>query len=167
MKRREFLTTVAKIGIVGSPLLGSSGCGSLLHSERVGQPHSRDLDWNVVALDGLGLILFFVPGIVAFAVDFMTGAIYLPSEQVANTPNATDDDSHLTNTSLQQKQIRPNELTLPVIEEVVSTHVGQDINLQEPSVRFSKLESIDNYSDAKKRHLSNPEFGRSTTAIVG
>jgi hypothetical protein len=32
-------------------------------------------------LDGLGLLLFFVPGVVAFAVDFYTGAIYLPIAQ--------------------------------------------------------------------------------------
>ena len=31
-------------------------------------------------LDALGLLLFFVPGVVAFVVDFSTGAIYLPLE---------------------------------------------------------------------------------------
>lgn len=33
-----------------------------------------------MALNGLGLILFFIPGVVAFIVDFYTGAIYLPCE---------------------------------------------------------------------------------------
>ena len=49
-----------------------------MHPERRGQPHSNQIDWRVAALGGFGLILFFVPGIVAFAVDFYTGAIYLP-----------------------------------------------------------------------------------------
>jgi len=49
-----------------------------LHSERCGRPHGGRIDWKVAALDGLGLILFFVPGVIAFVVDFSTGAIYLP-----------------------------------------------------------------------------------------
>jgi hypothetical protein len=49
-------------------------------------PHSRDLDWSVVALDALGLILFFVPGVIAFVVDFATGAIYLPPSHYAPYP---------------------------------------------------------------------------------
>src|SRR5687767_12449428 len=64
----------------------TAGCGTILHTERCGQPHSRDLDWTIVALDGLGLLLFFVPGVVAFVVDFCTGAIYLPLEPCQQMP---------------------------------------------------------------------------------
>lgn len=73
MQRRTFVASA-----IGTCLYASSGCGTLLHPERRGQPHSHQIDWKVAALDGLGLILFFVPGVVAFAVDFYTGAIYLP-----------------------------------------------------------------------------------------
>jgi hypothetical protein len=73
VQRREFL-------VVALCSSGSGGCGWLLHPERCGQPHSRDIDWKIAALDGLGLLLFFVPGVVAFVVDFYTGAIYLPPE---------------------------------------------------------------------------------------
>jgi hypothetical protein len=38
-------------------------------------------------LDGLGLLCFFVPGVVAFAVDFWTGAIYLPYGSVSGYPD--------------------------------------------------------------------------------
>jgi len=55
-----------------------TGCGSIFYPERVGQPRIGPLDWKVVALDGLGLLLFFVPGVVAFVVDFYNGAIFLP-----------------------------------------------------------------------------------------
>jgi hypothetical protein len=78
MLRREFLFRLAGWGLLGETACSVIGCGSLMHSERCGQPHGRDIDWKVVALDGLGLILFFIPGVVAFAVDFYTGAIYLP-----------------------------------------------------------------------------------------
>ena len=65
-------------GLLCLPLTFSlSGCGSLMFAERNGQDPGR-LDPNIVLLDGLGLILFIVPGLVAYGVDFATGAIYLP-----------------------------------------------------------------------------------------
>jgi hypothetical protein len=57
--------------------LDLSGCGWALYPERRGQTAGR-IDPAVAILDGLGLLLFVVPGVVAFAVDFTTGAIYLP-----------------------------------------------------------------------------------------
>ena len=85
MRRREFLSQLAGWGwAVGT--IGISGCGTVLHNERVGQPHSRDIDWKVAGLNGLGLAFFFVPGVIAFAVDFYTGAIYLPPEFPENHP---------------------------------------------------------------------------------
>ncbi len=80
LSRRDFHRMVGAFGI---PALSSlSGCGTLMHPERRDQVHTNQIDWRVAALDGLGLILFFVPGVAAFAVDFYTGAIYLPPEEV-------------------------------------------------------------------------------------
>lgn len=80
MDRRDFLYHSFRSAAVTGGVLCLPGCGTLLHQERVHQPHSRDIDWKIAALNGLGLALFFVPGVVAFAVDFYTGAIYLPHE---------------------------------------------------------------------------------------
>ena len=55
-------------------------CGTLLYPERRGQTSGR-YDADVVLLDAAGLLLFIVPGVIAFAVDIMTGAIYLPPGQ--------------------------------------------------------------------------------------
>ena len=55
-----------------------SGCGTLLYPERQGQTSGR-IDPTVLILDGIGLFFFVVPGLVAFAVDFGTGTIYLPN----------------------------------------------------------------------------------------
>src|SRR5688572_1310101 len=79
MNRRDFMARTVATGVLGTTC-GTIGCGTIFHSERVGQPHSRDLDWKIVGLNSLGLIFFFVPGVVAFVVDFCTGAIYLPPE---------------------------------------------------------------------------------------
>ncbi len=81
MQRRQFVTYVLERGVVvalGGAACSASGCGAIMHPERCGQPHSNQIDWKIAALDGLGLLLFFVPGVVAFAVDFCTGAIFLP-----------------------------------------------------------------------------------------
>ena len=76
MQRRELLVQA----LWGSAACLTAGCGTIFHKERINRPHSRDIDWSVVALNGLGLLFFFVPGVIAFAVDFHTGAIYLPPE---------------------------------------------------------------------------------------
>jgi len=57
-------------------------CGTILYPERKGQIDGR-IDVGVALLDGLGLLLFLVPGVIAFAVDFSTGAIYLPGGERA------------------------------------------------------------------------------------
>ena len=57
----------------------SSGCGTLMFKERSGQKDGH-IDPNVVVMDSLCLLLFVVPGILAYAIDFSTGAIYLPPD---------------------------------------------------------------------------------------
>lgn len=54
------------------------GCGTLMFPERQHEPHSGKMDGNILILDGIGLLFFLIPGLVAFGVDFATGAIYLP-----------------------------------------------------------------------------------------
>ena len=81
MLRRAFLSRLAGWGIQSGVACCTVGCGTLLHSERCGRLHRGRIDWAVVALDGLGLILFFIPGVIAFVVDFSTGAIYLPETE--------------------------------------------------------------------------------------
>lgn len=58
-------------------LVQSISCGTILYPERVGQTRGA-LDYKVVALDTIGLLLFVVPGAIAFAVDFYNGTIFLP-----------------------------------------------------------------------------------------
>lgn len=54
-----------------------TGCGYLIFPERTGQPAGQ-IDWGVVGLDAVGLLFGVAPGLIAFAVDFATGCIYLP-----------------------------------------------------------------------------------------
>lgn len=77
--RRQWLFS----SLAASTLSAAAGCGSILFPERSGQPRGGPLDWKVVALDGIGLFFFFVPGVIAFAVDFYNGTIFLPAHGVS------------------------------------------------------------------------------------
>lgn len=71
-----------KRGIAATCLLtmamNLTACGYFLYPERKGQAGGR-VDPVVVILDGAALLFGILPGIVAFAVDFTNGTIYLPS----------------------------------------------------------------------------------------
>jgi hypothetical protein len=100
-----------------------AGCGMILHPERRGQPPGGGLDWSIVALDGIGLLLFFIPGVIAFAVDFATGAIYLPPSGYGNAGRRATDEE------LVQVHVAPTELTPQRVEQVASLHAGRDVRL--------------------------------------
>lgn len=173
MDRRIFLLQVTRLGLLATPVtLG--GCGALLHSERVGQPHSRDLDWKVVALDGLGLLLFFVPGVVAFAVDFATGAIYLPYESASPTytrtqkPSDANKDTPIARTwqDLKRRVVPPEELSVDRIETEVSQHLGKPVSLKSDQTRVSALADLEQFSSTERRHRADPEFGMPIRRLI-
>ncbi len=68
------------------------GCGTILYPERKGQTGGR-IDTGVAVLDGIGLLLFVVPGVIAFAVDFYNGTIYLPGTSSGQDVNTTIQDA--------------------------------------------------------------------------
>jgi hypothetical protein len=70
---RTWLRALVGAGLV----LHLAGCGTLLYPDRQGQRGGR-VDPAVVLLDGALLFLFIVPGLVAYGIDFYTGAVYLP-----------------------------------------------------------------------------------------
>lgn len=75
---------ILKDALVGLLLLSQIACGTLLYPERQGQTSGR-MDPSVLILNGIGLFFFVVPGLVSFAVDFSTGAIYLPADSSVST----------------------------------------------------------------------------------
>ena len=111
-------------------------CGFVLYPERRGQTHGR-IDPAIAVLDGVGLLLFLVPGIVAFAVDFSTGTIYMPSSKRAS------------NTSTEIEEVRvirlnPNEMTLSKIEGAVSRQIDYPLNLEQEKVRVVEWDRTKN-----------------------
>ena len=65
-------------GVLAATLLAQlAGCGTLFYPERRGQIKGQ-IDPAIAAMDAIGILFFVIPGLIAFAVDFTTGAIYLP-----------------------------------------------------------------------------------------
>jgi hypothetical protein len=141
--RRRWLAWAA--GHAG--LFGGSGCGTILHPERRGQP-AGPLEWGVVALDALGLLLFFVPGVIAFAVDFATGAIYLPPYAYGRVGSA-DERQQLVRIELPEKRV-----TLQRVEKVVSEHAAQAVRLTPGAYRTEELQDLDDFWPAANRLAS-------------
>ena len=83
LKKNPRFTPITRGIVAGLLVTQLTACGTLLYPERRGQTNGQ-LDIGVVALDAIGLLFFFVPGVVAFGVDFVTGAIYLPGGGVAS-----------------------------------------------------------------------------------
>jgi hypothetical protein len=65
------------------------GCGTILHPERKGQ-RDGNLDPSIVILDAVGLFFFIIPGVIAFAMDFNNGTIYLPGGKRADVSGSED-----------------------------------------------------------------------------
>lgn len=134
ISRRRFLSwTVAQ----GSLCL-SVGCGTVLHPERRGQP-AGPLDWKIVALDAVGLMLFFVPGVIAFAVDFNNGTIYLPHDRQGRKPQ------YHTDQEFARVTIPKKEISVEKIEEVVSHYTEQEVSLKPGTYQTEPLKTIKDF----------------------
>lgn len=57
--------------------VGTVGCGTILHPERRGQTGGR-IDTGVAVMNGLWCLVFIIPGVVGFIIDFNNGTIYEP-----------------------------------------------------------------------------------------
>ena len=133
MKKNKLSLKLLSFPLIIGLMLQVTSCGTLLYPERRGQTSGR-LDPTVAILDGIGVFFFVIPGLIAFAVDFSTGAIYLPGGS-----------SHIYPTSAGPQSLvvfheDPNNLNQGRIEQVVNSHTGLSIDLDRTDVRISELE---------------------------
>jgi len=108
------------------------GCGTIMYPERKGQKTGR-IDSGVAILDGIGLLFFLIPGIIAYAVDFTNGTIYLPGTARG---------------SLEKKNIREvkfdhKNASMASIDRIIKKETGCDVRLYQNNMTISELESID------------------------
>lgn len=132
MKFKKSLIAVS----VATYLVSSTGCGLLLHPERQGQTGGR-IDPAVAILNGVGLLLYVVPGLVAFAIDFHTGTIYLPNTQAALSEGSSDKLAENFNVISVE-----GELTEERIEQIIQQELGLIVDVSDKSVQVSEAESL-------------------------
>lgn len=158
MQRRRFLSILICAPGAVAITSASGGCGVFLYPGRMNAPRSNQIDWKVAALDGLGLILFFVPGVIAFAVDFYTGAIYLPAGH-------TNGGHTASRAELKRRDVPRDELNISTIENAVSDHVGISISLRDDGSRVSQLAELERFNAQVEHHQRDLEFGHKSQAF--
>lgn len=150
--RRRFCKLCAQALLSASVAAGASSCGTLLYPERRGQPRGQ-LDMGVIALDAIGLIFFIVPGLIAFCVDFATGAIYLPPPAYVPTSAGRG-----RRPELRRVDVAGEQLTQARVEETVRQHTGKLVDLGPGRFHASPMNDLAEFEEAAER-LSDP--GRS------
>ena len=114
-------------------LLQVVGCGTMIYPERRGQQAGR-IDVGIAVLDGLGLLLFLIPGVIAFAVDFSTGAIYLPSGKSRRAQDLQHGDMVVIN-------VKPEKLNMAKVDEILVQHTGEELRLHSDTVQIYEADT--------------------------
>ena len=109
-----------------------AGCGTLMYPERRGQKGGR-IDAGVAVMDGLCLLLFIIPGIIAYAVDFSNGTIYLPGTSRGS----------LDLKDIKQVKFDPKHYTNATIEKIIKEETGYAVKLNQDNVKIYRLKSLD------------------------
>jgi hypothetical protein len=109
-----------------------TGCGTLMYPNRRGQTGGR-IDGGVAVLDAIGLLFFILPGVVAFAVDFSQGTIYLPGG-----PRGPYSRNGLKTIRFDPRRDGPKD-----IERLIRENTGIAVALDQRGMRAVELNSVD------------------------
>jgi hypothetical protein len=127
---RKSLTAIVVSTLMLTMVANLTACGTILHPERKGQ-RGGSIDAGIAVLDAVGLLFFIIPGVIAFAVDFSNGTIYLPHGHSSGL-----DGSH------KYSELHfNNKLDVTTVESIVSTKTGTAIDLHQANVEVVKLET--------------------------
>jgi hypothetical protein len=123
--------------------------------------------------------------VIAFAIDFYSGAIYLPPEGHAAYPvggptpktsesappvangRSTDNEFDRPMTAWEPIAVPRSELGPARIDALVSERLGRSFSVLESPTRVSRLPGIAAFSAQCHRHLRDANFGRSAKAFFG
>jgi hypothetical protein len=107
-------------------IVNLAACGTILYPQRSGQKAGQ-IDPAVAILDGVGLLFFIIPGVIAFAVDFNNHSIYLPQGHASKKFSQIKIDS---------------KMDMATIGNFIYTETGKTIDLQQSNVAVTRLDSI-------------------------
>ncbi|MFG6666424.1 hypothetical protein ACGK9R_04860 [Halomonas sp. HNIBRBA4712] len=123
---KQFKRRGTSIALIGTLVVSLSGCGTLFHPERKGQL-SGQVDPVVAIANGVGLLFFILPGVIAYAIDFSNGTIYLPSN---------------TRASIDTLRFE-NADDLAEIERLLSSRAGQPVDLHDELMIMEEIDNLD------------------------
>jgi len=109
-------------GAVAAALMTQlTACGTLFWPDRRGQIEGR-IDPVVAALDAIGILFYVIPGLIAFGVDFATGAIYLNDGKTAQ----------ISPEKLQPAVGRDGKVDNLKLQAILQTELGRSLPLDDP-----------------------------------
>ena len=97
-------------------------------------------------MDGIGLLFFLIPGVIAFAVDFSNGTTYLPEGSRRDR--------------LSQIKFDPKHTTLAQIESIIKDKTGCSVKLAQENIRVSRMHSKEEMMLSFAQTTSNVQTGR-------
>ena len=108
-----------------------TSCGTIMYPERRGLTRDpAQMDVRVVVMDGVLLLFFVLPGVIAYAVDFSTGCIYLPPGQIMRNMDG------LNPADRQVIRVAPEELNSDMLPGIVEQHTGVSIAARAGDMRI-------------------------------
>lgn len=136
MNFNKRVVKVLAVIVLGTVLVQIVGCGTIFYPERRGQSVHGGIDIVVAIADSVWFLAYIIPGLIAWGVDLYTGAIYLPAgkKRFAGPPDGKD---------IVVIKVDPEQLDQKMMEEIVSNHVGQKINLDDPNLQILKFNGTD------------------------
>lgn len=100
-----------------------AACGTLFYPDRRGQIDGR-IDPAIAVLNAVGLLLYVIPGLIAFGIDFATGAIYLPDNKYSMAPE-----------KLREAIGTDGEVDLTRLKAIIEQETGRSLPLDDPRLR--------------------------------
>ena len=108
--------------LVATLLTQLTACGSIFYPDRRGQIDGK-IDPAIAVLDAVGLLFYVIPGLIAFAVDFTTGAIYFEPGKTAQ---------QVAPEKLQQAIGADGQVDNAKLQTILQTELGRSFPLDDP-----------------------------------
>ncbi|MEG0245953.1 MAG: polyribonucleotide nucleotidyltransferase [Pseudomonas sp.] len=107
--------------LVATLLTQLTACGTIFFPDRRGQIEGK-IDPVVAALNAIGILFYVLPGLIAFGIDFATGAIYLPGGTTA----------HVAPEKLHEAISADGKVDNSKLQAIIESELGQRLPLNDP-----------------------------------
>ena len=97
-----------------------TACGTLFYPDRRGQIDGK-IDPAIAIANAVGLLFYVIPGLIAFGIDFATGAIYLPEGSYSMAPE-----------KLQEAIGADGVVDHAKLKAIIETETGRSLPLDDP-----------------------------------